>query len=285
MRFQTSIVAILLLIIFAVLVQGQTSRGLATDQRVLTGIDWQLVSLGPVGAETTVVTGTTVTLKLAADQRVNGSTGCNSYGGAYQVRGDNITFNRIVSTRRACLDQNANEQEHRFLSILETANRFRLSSNRLTILSDRARGVLNFVNNSASEPDDGPRDDGNDTLATLAAYYDAINARDYRRAYRLWDSPPSSYEQFASGFADTDRVRLLVDPSTRVEGAAGSVYADIPAVVVATTRSGNERVFAGCYVMRKSNVQDRGWKIYRGDLSQVPSTTRISRILSQGCRH
>jgi len=129
------------------------------------------------------------------------------------------------------------------------------------------------------------RDDRNDPLATLASYYDAINARDYRRAFGVWDSPPSSYEQFARGFADTDRVRLLVDPATHVDGAAGSVYASIPAIVVATTRSGNERVFAGCYVMRRSNVEDRGWHIYRGALSQVQSNTRLSRILSQGCRN
>ena len=126
---------------------------------------------------------------------------------------------------------------------------------------------------------------GDDPLASLASYYDAINARDYHRAYDLWDSPPSSYEQFARGFIDTNRVRLLVEPSPNVEGAAGSVYASIPAIVVATTRSGNERVFAGCYVMRKSNVQDRGWHIYRGNLSLMPSGTRLSRILSQGCRN
>ena len=129
------------------------------------------------------------------------------------------------------------------------------------------------------------RDDRGDPIATLAAYYNAINARDYRRAFGLWDSPPSSFEQFARGFADTDRVRLLVEPNTQVEGAAGSVYADIRAIVVATTRRGSERVFAGCYVMRRSNVQDRGWRIYRGDLSSVPPSTRLSRILSQGCRN
>ena len=201
------------------------------------------------------------------------------------ARRQHNSFNRIVSTRRACLDQNANEQEHRFLSTLETANRFRLPSNRLTILSDRGRSVLNFVNNSTPEPDDGPRDDRSDPLTTLASYYSAINMRDYRRAYRFWDSPPSSFEQFARGFADTDRVRLLVEPSTTVEGAAGSAYVEISTVVVATTRNGSERVFAGCYVLRRSNVQDRGWQIYRADVSPVSSSSRLSRILSQGCRN
>jgi hypothetical protein len=269
----------------SIVAYGQTGRSMSTDQRVITGIDWRLISLGPAGSETNVVAGTTVTLKFAEDDRASGSTGCNSYGGTYQVRGDNISFSRLVSTRRACLDQNANEQEQRFLSTLGAANRFRLTRGRLTILSDRGRSVLNFVNNSISEPQDGPRDDRSDPVGTLAAYYTAINARDYRSAFGFWDSQPSSYEQFARGFNDTDQVRLLVEPSTRVEGAAGSVYAQIPAIVVSTMRNGSERVFAGCYTMRRSNVQDRGWQIYRADVSQVSANIRLSRILSQGCRN
>jgi heat shock protein HslJ len=279
MRIPGFVVAVLMSL--AVVVQAQT--GMSTDQRTLVGPEWRLVTLGPAGAETGVVAGTTVTLRFGEDGRASGSTGCNSYSGTYQVRGDNISFSRLVSTRRACVDQNANQQEQRFLSSLEAANRFRLLTNRLTILSDRGRNVLNFVN--IPPPENAPRDDHNDPLATLASYYSAINARDYRRAFRFWDSPPSSFEQFARGFADTDSVRLLVDPTTNVEGAAGSVYADIPTIVVATTRGGSERLFAGCYVMRRSNVQDRGWQIYRGDISPVPSSSRLSRILSQGCRN
>lgn len=272
---------LLVLIGFSAVAQGQTT--MSTDQRVLTGVEWRLVSLGAAGAEASLVAGTTVTLRFGEDGRASGSTGCNSYGGTYQVRGDNISFSRLISTRRACLDQKANQQQQRFLSTLAAANRFRLSSNRLTILSDRGRGILNFVH--IPEPEEAPRDERGDPLSTLASYYSAINARDFRRAYRFWDSPPQSFEQFARGFADTDSVRLLVEPSTRVEGAAGSVYAEIPTVVIATTRSGNERVFAGCYVMRRSNVEDRGWQIYRADVSPVPASTRLSRILSQGCRN
>lgn len=283
MRFRRSILAILAMMSCAVLAQAQPSRNLSTDQRVLTGTEWRLASIGPAGAEAGLVAGTTVTLKFGEDGRASGSTGCNSYGGTYQVRGDNISFGRLISTRRACLDQNANQQEQRFLAGLEAANRFRLSSNRLTILSDRGRNALNFVNNSEPDPGDGPRDDRTDPVATLSSYYTAINARDYRRAFRYWESPATSFEQFVAGFADTDRVRLLIEPSARVDGAAGSAYAEISTIVVATTRAGNERVFAGCYTMRRSNVQDRGWLIYRANISQVPSSARISRMLSQVC--
>ena len=280
MRFPAYLLA---LISFAVVVQAQTGRVMSTDQRVLTGTDWRLVSLGPAGAETNVIAGTTVTLRFGEDERASGSTGCNSYSGTYQVRGDNISFSRLVSTRRACLDQNANQQEQRFLSALEAANRFRLTSNRLTILSDRARSVLNFINNS--EPDDAPRDDRSDPITTLTSYFAAINARDYRGAYRLLDPPPSSFDEFARGFADTDRVRFFVEPSARREGAAGSAYAEIPTIIVSTTRRGDERVFAGCYTLRRSNVRDRGWQIYRSDVRLFPSSARLLRILSQGCRN
>lgn len=287
MRVPRYALVLVVLILFGLIlvVQAQPGRNLASDQRVLSGTEWRLVSLGPSGAEANVVAGTTVTLKFGEDGRASGSTGCNAYSGTYQVRGDNLTFGRLASTRRACLDQNANQQEQRFLSALESASRFRLADDRLTIFSDRGRNVLNFVSSSAPDPNDGPRDDRNDPIATLAAYYDAINAKDYRRAYGYWQTPAQSFEQFARGFADTERVRVLIEPSTRLEGAAGSSYAEISTIVVANTRFGSERIFAGCYVMRRSNVQDNGWQIYRADLSNSPSNARLTRLLSQGCRN
>ena len=54
----------------------------------------------------------------------------------------------------------------------------------------------------------------------------------------------------------------MVEPPARIEGAAGSAYVSLPTIVVSTIRGGNERVFAVCYVMRRSNVRDRGWQIY-----------------------
>ena len=279
---------ILILAVFSV-ANAQTVRNMSTDQRALAGSEWHLVSLGPAGSEAGLVAGTTVTLKFGEDGRASGSTGCNAYSGTYQVRGDTLSFGRLISTRRACLDQNASSQEQRFISALESATRFRLASNRLTILSDRGRIILNFARDQSSEPGDGPQngpqDDRGDPIGTLSSYYDAINSKDFRRAYRYWESNPSSYEQFARGFADTDRVRLLLEPPPRLEGAAGSSFAEISAVIIATTRSGGERIFAGCYTLRKSNVQDMGWKIYRGEISAVPPGARGSRIFGQGCRN
>ena len=126
-------------------------------------------------------------------------------------------------------------------------------------------------------------DDRNDPIVTLASYYNAINAREYRRAYDLWESSPQSLEQFTKGFADTDKVRLLIEPPDHIEGAAGSSFVAISTVIIATTRSGNERVFAGCYTLRRSNVRDTGWHIYRANLAAVSATGKLSRQLAQAC--
>ena len=141
------VLLLVLLITGPVLVQARP------NQRVLAGTEWHLVSLGPSGSEANIVAGTTPTANFGEDGRIGGSTGCNNYGGTYEVRGETITIGRLVSTRRACLDQNANEQERRFLAALEAANRFRLSSDRLTIFADRGRTVLNFVRSSPADPD------------------------------------------------------------------------------------------------------------------------------------
>ena len=37
----------------------------------------------------------------------------------------------------------------------------------------------------------------------LASFYNAINRQEYQRAYSYWETPPSSYPEFAQGYADT----------------------------------------------------------------------------------
>ena len=130
-------------------VSGQ-NRGLSTGQHALAGSDWRLVSMGRVGAETSLVSGTTVTLKFGNDGRISGSGGCNTFGGSYQVQGDTVHFSQLFNTRRACVDSNANRQESEYLRALEVASRFRLRTQRLSIYYDRGRSVLEFSDANAS---------------------------------------------------------------------------------------------------------------------------------------
>ena len=122
-----------------------------------------------------------------------------------------------------------------------------------------------------------------DPVAALAAYYTAINTRDYKKAYGYWESPASSFERFVRGFADTERSRLFVEPSANVEGAAGSLYAQIPTIVIAETPKG-EQFFAGCYTMRRRNDREGSWRIYRANLLPVTANALVTQRMFAGCQ-
>ena len=118
----------------------------------------------------------------------------------------------------------------------------------------------------------------------LASYYSAINLQDYRRAYAYWESPPSSYDDFARGYQDTASVRLIVEPPTRIEGAAGSLYARTPTVLLATNRDGSQHTFAGCYVER-SPTQAANWSIFPTTTTIGPASDSVAipTLLGQQC--
>lgn len=113
--------------------------------------------------------------------------------------------------------------------------------------------------------DDPPAECGNASERERAAdvvrrYYDAINARDYPVAYAQWgDGGAASgkpYAAFAAGFADTASVRVTAREVPPVEGAAGSLYAEVPVTVDAVRSDGKRQRFTGTYVVRRVNDVD-----------------------------
>jgi hypothetical protein len=126
--------------------------------------------------------------------------------------------------------------------------------------------------------------------ALLQAYYDAINAKDYARAYGYWENPPTaSFDEFVQGYGDTSSVALTLGPIVS-EGAAGSRYARLPTVLVATHADGREETFAGCYVARQTNADvdpsPRGgkWFLYSATINLSPSDQATDQLLAQGCQ-
>lgn len=133
---------------------GEPTETSTADE--LGGTSWELVSFGPTGAETDAVAGSTVTLHFDMKGQAGGNSGCNSYGGSYQVAGNDISFGEIASTLMACADDAAMEQEGRYLDALHAADSFAIAGDRLTITYGGGQSVLNFVlegqGPSAGEP-------------------------------------------------------------------------------------------------------------------------------------
>ena len=104
---------------------------------------WNLVSFGETGAETPVVSGSTVTLLLAAGQAA-GTGSCNGYAGSYQIEGNSISFGALTSTKMACADSEATEQEGRYFQALESASEYEVNGDQLRITYDDGKGVMVF---------------------------------------------------------------------------------------------------------------------------------------------
>jgi heat shock protein HslJ len=142
----------------------------AGDENSLVGSQWQLESFGPTAAEMPVIASSTVTLEFDTAEQATGSGGCNTYGGNYTVQGDSISFGKIISTERACVEEGVTEQEQQYFAALQTAESFSQTAERLTILYDGGQNALNFVPTTAAD-DSSSSGEGfppnNDVLLTI----------------------------------------------------------------------------------------------------------------------
>jgi len=112
-------------------------------------------------------------------------------------------------------------------------------------------------------------------VAVLDAYYEAINEKDYPRAYALWGSngeaSGKTLAQFSAGFAQTDSVRVTAGQPGPIGAAAGSRYIEIPVTIDARLSDGKEQHFTGTYTLRRSVVdgataEQRAWRIYKAHI-------------------
>ena len=139
-----------------------------------------------------------------------------------------------------------------------------------------------------------PPADVADPVALLQAYYAAIGARDYPRAYTYWSNngagSQQTYAQFAQGFASTASSAIATG-TWQPGGAAGSTYAEVPAVIVATQSDGSQRSFCGTYTLRRLNVppfDQLGWRIEQAAIAPSASvrlgSDQAQRLLANGCK-
>jgi predicted ATPase/transcriptional regulator with XRE-family HTH domain len=125
--------------------------------------------------------------------------------------------------------------------------------------------------------------DQNTPVDLLASFYNAINRQDHQRAFSYWESPPSPYDQFAQGYADTASVQLIVQLPAFIDAGAGNLYAAIPTVLVATKRDGSQQSFVGCYTTHKANIQPDVWHLARATVAPAPPSLDIPSALAQAC--
>ncbi len=90
-----------------------------TPEPQLEGTTWELVSMG----DQLPVPGTTITITFDEGQ-LGGNSGCNSYGGAYEVEGDSFKPGELFSTMMYCEAEGVMDQEAAYLKFLSQVRSF-----------------------------------------------------------------------------------------------------------------------------------------------------------------
>jgi heat shock protein HslJ len=137
MQSRRAAIVAVILVASAVIAAACTPARVETEtiSRPLAGSYWKLAELGGTPAVGGADIERATHIRFHPDSgRVYGSGGCNRIAGPYTVAGDSLRFGPIISTKMACLDDQANRQEVAFLSALDNTRRYRISGDTLTLL-------------------------------------------------------------------------------------------------------------------------------------------------------
>lgn len=163
---------------------------------------------------------------------------------------------------------------------------------RRVFLAATALLSLTMSGQAALAADNAPEapyvDDRSSAEAVIRSLYSAINRHEFARAWGYYGDtkPAKDFDSFVKGYDGTDKVEVATGAISD-EGAAGSIFYNVPVAIRATDKSGGEKVFAGCYTLRQVNAQAQAAPpfdpihIEKGALK--PSTADFEEALPPSC--
>lgn len=138
-------------------------------------------------------------------------------------------------------------------------------------------------------------EDRTQPVAVLLSYYNAINRKEYERAYSYFQGSPNpdpalaaSYAQWARGYESTTDVTVSTGKVTQ-DARAGNIYASFPVFLSAKQSNSTILIFAGCYTMHRVNTgipdnpRDELWSISAANLRIIPDKPDVDAILAENC--
>jgi len=158
---------------------------------------------------------------------------------------------------------------------------------RMPSLALPAAAVIGLSTVCASAQETRYIDDRSTPASLVESFYNAVNRKEYARAWSYYgdEKPAKDLDAFAKGYDDTTSVSILTG-NVASEGAAGSTFYYLPVSISATDKTGNQKVFAGCYVARLADPSIQGaafvpLHIEKGNLA--PSDVSQEDALPENC--
>ncbi len=138
-------------------------------------------------------------------------------------------------------------------------------------------------------------DDRSDPVLVLRSLFNAVNRKEYVRAYSYWENPPASqnlppFSQFQQGYQDTASVEATFGTSTS-GAAAGNIYYTVPTALHVQTTSGQTQTFIGCYILHLGQPAIQATPpfdplaIQSASIKQVDNNANINDLLGTACQN
>jgi len=107
-------------------------------------------------------------------------------------------------------------------------------------------------------------DDRSDAVAVLKSYVNALNRKEYARAYSYWEenSEVQPFPAFEAGYTNTQTIELTTGPLGGDAGA-GNLYYTVAATLHATLADATQQLFVGCYTLHISQPAVQGTPPFR----------------------
>jgi hypothetical protein len=102
-------------------------------------------------------------------------------------------------------------------------------------------------------------DDRSTATGLIQSYFNAINLKQYLRAYSYYESGSKvgPFDKFQKGYQDTASVQVTLGTISGDAGA-GQRHFTVPAVLVAQTSNGKTQTFAACYTLHLASPDIQG---------------------------
>jgi putative lipoprotein len=123
---------------------------LAMDPAELVGTRWRLLETDGAPPPERVA----VSLEFG-EATFQGFAGCRGFTGAFGAEGEKIHVTRLAMNDTECADASLHDAEHRFLSVLSEAARYRLGDGRLVLTTDSGRTLVLAADGGPRQPE-GP---------------------------------------------------------------------------------------------------------------------------------
>ena len=126
-------------------------------------------------------------------------------------------------------------------------------------------------------------------VEVISSLLNAINRKEYVRAYSYLENPSDTYTNFAAGYTDTKSVTATFGTMISDAGA-GQFHYQVPVAEYVLHNDNSTHIYVGCYVLHLSNPGMQGMLpfeslgIVSGKFTEVPAGTDVAPLLTTVCQ-